>query len=100
MSRTVMLPSPAPQLRRTLGRPPRAVHGGLLLVVEVAQETLRLAEALDVERVEVDAVPAAGGPSGSPAPQLAPVAQAALAASARKPDKGRTTLEDGVPMRR
>jgi hypothetical protein len=31
-------------------------------VVEVAQEALQLAQALGVERVEVDAVSAAGGP--------------------------------------
>lgn len=40
----------------------RPVHGGLLLVVEVADETDEPAQALDVEGVEVDMVAAAGGP--------------------------------------
>ncbi len=38
----------------------RPVHGGLLLMVEVADEADELAQALDVEGVEVDLVAAAG----------------------------------------
>lgn len=46
--------------------PPRhhagPVHGGLLLVVEVADEADELAQAMDAEGVEVDLVAAAGAP--------------------------------------
>ena len=38
--------------------PARAVHGGLLLVVEIADEADELAQALDVKGVEVDLVAA------------------------------------------
>ena len=46
------LPSP--------GLEPCLLHGHLLLVVEVAEETLELAEALVVQRLELDGVAAAG----------------------------------------
>ncbi len=51
------------------GRDPRAGHGRLLLVVEIAQHPLQLAHALDVEFVKFDAVPAASGP-GQVGPEL------------------------------
>lgn len=67
----------------------RSVHGGLLLVVEIADEADELAEALDVESVEVDLVAAAGGPGslGSPfavvgSAAVGSVSSIALAASA------------------
>src|SRR5690606_10587301 len=44
------------------GHPPRLVHGGLLLMLEVADEADELSETLDVEDLEVDLVPATGGP--------------------------------------
>jgi hypothetical protein len=48
---------------RARGRSAIALDGNRR--VEIAYEALQIAQAVDVERIEVDAVPAAGGPARS-----------------------------------